>query len=475
MPSKTFPRAGIITLALFFFGPLVAPSRAYSLSPPSPLLSITQWYRYPPEYTDVRFSLNSPLLYGNLILRDPDDLDTVDPEVRTWNIRIKPLRYIALFGGSITGTGIPARARNPIAPCNAPVFRPVRPTGGMILRPGTSLETEYVGAEIGPPAFRLALVAAPDEASDKPGWGCVSSTIPNLFPGGFGYSVSLYAGLRKIGPQEDTSWFMYSPYVPAAHLLYPAAEFILFNRFVSASCSAFGNITELRETRGACHADLGITWKFLSLGGAWYRADRGFMDFAGSVDTIMERKLVAPGLLIPFPGSNRFKFQLNFIAAEDLLLTKEFNAADSVRRYYGLQAVFGDSSCRLKASVEKENEGITIAGSVRAYRLFHPSIQLEISGMGYIPESAGDIGMMENTKFESALAWRSADRFRLELAGVRKQDKIDVPPEYQATLLGSGTLFTGRYLSVYISVELSRGSAPETDYASLYLKTAFNR
>lgn len=438
-------------------------------------MSITQWHRYPREFTDVRFSVSSPLLFGNLVLRDPDDLQPVDPGVRTWNIRLKPFRYLALFGGSISGTGLASRVKNPVAPCSSPVFRTVYPSRGMILRPGSSLATGFVGAEIGPPALRIALAASPDQADDTPGWACFSSSIPDLFPGGFGYSLSIFAGMRHIDAREDTAWFLPSTPIPAAHLLFPAAELILFNRLVSASCSAFGNIGSLRQTKGAVHADLGINWKFLSLGGAWYRADRDFMDFNGSVDTIMERKLVAPGLFFPFPGSSRFKLQVNFIAAEDLLLVKKFNAPDNIRRYYGLQAAVGDESCKLKASVEKADDGLTLEGSARVYRFFHPSLRWEISGTGHIPDSGGDIGLMEDTRFKTSLTWRSANRFRLELAGTRSQDAIEDSPEYRAALLGSGTLYSGRHLSVFASAEISRGSGQESDFASFYIKTAFNK
>lgn len=476
MRSRSIHQAGIPSPFIFIvILILIGPSRAYPFTFTTPSLSITQWYRYPPEFTDVRFSVISPLIFGNLVLRDLEDLQTVEPEIRTWNIRLKPFRYLALFGGSISGTGLASRVKNPVAPCSSPVFRTVHPSRGMILRPGSSLETGFLGAEVGPPPLRIALMASPDQTADTPGWACVSSSIPDLFPAGFGYSLSLFAGMRHIGSRDDTAWFLPSTSIPEAHLLFPAAELILFNRLVSASCSAFGNIGNLRETKGAVHADLGITWKFLSLGGAWYRADRDFMDFNGSMDTIMERKLIAPGLLVPFPGSSRFKLQVHFVAAEDLLLVKKFNAADDVRRYYGLQVIVGDTSCKLKASVEKADDGITIGGSVKAFRLFNPSLQLEISGTGYIPDSGVDIGLMEDTQFKASLVWKSAKRFHLELTGARSQEKIDDSPEYRAALLGSGTLYSGRHVSVFASAELSRGSEPESDFTRLYLKTAFNK
>lgn len=479
MRFKTSPGGRSLSPGLFVFMVLLAAPMGLHSLPISPLfplsLSLTQWYRYPPDYSDVRFSVNSPLVYGSLILRDPDGLESIQPEIRTFNARLRPFKHLALFAGSLSGTGIASRARNPVSPCNSPVFRQVRPPRGMILRPSTTLETGYVGTEIGPTALRIAAIAAPEDPAGIPGWGCISSTIPNLFPGGFGYSLSLFSGIRQIDCRDETSWFIASPQLPTTHLLFPAGELIVFNPLMSASCSFFGNISELRESRAAVHADVSARWKFLSLGGVWYQADRGFMDFAGSTDTIMERKLIAPALLIPFPGPTRIKLQVQFLAAEDLLLVKKFNAENSIRRYYGVQAMLGDSSLKLQASVEKVDETTDIAGSIRLPRLFHPSLQWELSGKGSIPDAAGDIAMMEETKLDSTLVWRPGRRFRLECTGIREQEAAGLPPEYQGKVRISSTLLSDRSFSLFCSAEVSRGSASKSDYARLYLKTTFTR
>ncbi len=360
--TKTPLIAGIILL-LIFSPPAYSRDGALTVSQEA---TLPGWY-------DAELGFKNPHIDGTLTLRGDDALPSpedfpdnpVNPfsdlAVRTWSVAVKPTRFVTLTGGSLSVTGLPARAINPFFILTRPRYTPLEPSQKPVISKGTSLNSDNLALECSGARWKLAAAGDPGNGLADPAWLLVSRLFGSSEarctegPSPRRLSLSLFGGAKTLFRNEESSWFLEEPQRPKTNLFVPAAEVIFSGKLVSGSATVLASFGPFLEPGYLIRGEGSFSGRHLALtlGGA--QSTEEFLPLDGKKESLIRRLFAAPSLTLN-AGKKQFpQFTLGGLFMQDLERREHYYEKDAQEVTTGgfCAATAGKSSLEFRCMTKK--------------------------------------------------------------------------------------------------------------------------
>lgn len=274
------------------------------------------------EYS-AQTAVDCAILDGRMRISQSGIADPVRPEIDTFHLCITPVSSLSLHAGSITVSGLPARASNPLFPVSSPFYSPLEDTSGATFGAGTSRRTEKAAAEFRYGPWRVAAYTARIDSPAEPTWLLVSHGFRSFSKEDEYLKLAFFSGNRRTVRATETSWFTDDPETPDNELFITGAELIAREGAIGGSCTGFFDTANSRESSGIVRSEVFFdTGSFLATGG-FYCADRNFITLSGCKGDVLSRIFFAPRffpLPLFFPAARLFdgkKVEIGTILYQD--------------------------------------------------------------------------------------------------------------------------------------------------------------
>lgn len=370
-PLNRLPVPLIAGFMLHLFFSLPAHSRDTQLTI-SQKATLPGWY-------DAKLSFENPYIDGTLALRGgealpaPDDYPDnpvnpfADPAIRTWSVAVKPTRFVTLTAGSLSVTGLPARAKNPFFILTRPRYTPLEPSQKPVISKGTSLNSDYLALECGGERWKIAVAGDPRNGLADPAWLLVSRLFGSREarckegPPPRSLSLSLFGGAVALSQSEESSWFLEEPLKPKTKLCVPGAEAIFCGRVFSGSATVLASFGPFLEPGYLIRGEGSFSGRHLALTlGAAQSTDQ-FLPLDGKKESLIRRFFAAPSITIK-AGTKRFpQITLGGLVIQDLVRRERYYEKDSQKVTMGgfCAATAGKSSLEFRCMTKKDETDLS--------------------------------------------------------------------------------------------------------------------
>ncbi len=420
-------------LALFPLLPLTSEpttaQKAANKPSAAPAIRFSVTSSYPTGETDVGFGLSHSWITGSALMRDGDGIGSEPFDIRTWSLKIRPRESVSLYAGSISASGLPSRAKNPVSPISSPSFAVPSASAQSLLRSGTTLDTQALGLEAGGKSFRIAAVGHMFDRYASPSWLSTTVHLPPIGPDATRLSFALFSGFRALPESSEDTWFVPDPALPETWLFLPAAELLLNGRRLQASCSAYASLKSLSESAGTLRADVLLRGSHLALGARWLRSAQGFRDFNGSEDPIREQIALAPAIYVSLTRETGLSMKLSALVARETLSGDSFNEPNQTRLYYGgiIEAQHAHFSTAI--TIERDESEDAYSAETTIYRFPVRDAKIEARITAIASASEGTVREVSSVSGDTTLTSRLRPGIRARgsagFTSILKEGRVD--------------------------------------------------
>lgn len=435
----------------------------------SPSLTFSQTACYLDGY-ECRISADSTPLSGFILLKSPDQLPALRPEIYSSGFTVKPLPGITLLGGSIYAAGLPSRVRSPVFTLYTPFYTPIKPQTESLLSNSSTRSNDRLGAEIAFRNWRLAACAVPERTAGEDSWVLLSKTGGGAKADKPAFSVSLFLGTNTRSAVESESWFSAEPYLPDSFFFIPAVEAVIDTEPVTASGVVMMDSGPFRVPARAVRSDLSIHWGVLALSGGAYSADRSFINLKGQSDPVLRRLFIAPALIFPCTKERRMIFRIGGLLYTDTLRGEKFCDPDTtaVSSGTGLEAI--STAFRFQLRMMHTHDLCNFTGGLAINRFFCKKLQWEVLGKAVIPETKLVRFQTKETTISSGLTL-TANRFIDAGIGGSCHSFRDEPRPVYSFFLAGAAAFSSRHQKWNLSCKATLFSDSTPSSGTLLLQT----
>ncbi len=344
-----------------------------------PSVTIAQTALYP-EKSELRMTAHSDILDGFILIKSPDRLPGFNPEIHSFGFAGNPLPGLAVFGGSISAQGLPARVRAPVFSLYTPFYSPVVANASPVLGTGETMSTRNAAVELTLRHTKVAALARLDESATEPSWVLVTQSIPAFDADDAALSVSLLAATRMQPPTADTddSWFLPDPPLPGTRVYLPALEMLLEKGPLNGSCTGMLQLGQLLSPAGAVRADAAVSLPGLSVAGGFYRSDYRFADLDGTRNSILARSFAAPAFTFPVGKSGESELTWGGLLSNSTVRREKCFEKDVSVVAGGTGLQFRGRTTRMELHVMTKGDETECAGTASTGRIQHRRFQLEL-------------------------------------------------------------------------------------------------
>ncbi len=442
------------------------------LPPPSvfPPIRFSLLTSYPTGETDSGIGISLPRVSANALIRDADGVGDEPAELRTWSVRIRPAETLSFYAGSISTSGLPSRAKNPVAPLSSPSLKQTVAPRYPLLRPGTTLDTRVLGLEAGNARTRMAAVAHPSDRFAAPCWISAVGHLPPVGPDATRVSIALFSGLRRLSASSGDTWFVPDPSLPETWLFLPAAELLLDGRRLQASCAAFGSFGPLLEGAGTLRTDARLRLSRLAVGARWIRSDLGFRDFSGSEDRIREQIALAPEFHVPLARSSPLALRGSVLVAREILSGDSCNEPNRSRAYFGGEIAVEHPMYSVQLGAERDDAGDTYTAEASLSQFPSKTARFHARLSATAPSSGNEARSITSVSADLTVTARPVPSLRAQgSAGFTNSlDTGRVDPRWKLAL--SATPGSPRKATVSISCSAGRDTGRSPPSGSLGIR-----
>lgn len=396
-------------------------------------LSVSHEYEHPAEKTKFRSNAQTGFLRASVELHGSGGYISGNPDLYTWNIRLRPLDQLQLLSGSITLSGLPSRVKNMVAPITSPLFRPLTVSQAAILSPGTTRMTETTGAEFRSMHWGLSLFGNPRTPAIPGSWLHILFTSPGTLPGNTTIQGALYAGFRQHTDKASTAWFPAEPSGIERPVIFPAAELILTNTRITTSITVMRNISRLYTDTSAIRSDAAISFRQVTLAGRYFRSDAGYIEFDGSRTSVRERRLIAPSIICHIPGTERTTGRVRLLYSHDTLSTDSPDEPVKTEAWMGGRISVENPRMIVQGTLTKSGTQYRFSAKTIVYRLHYPWLRLDLAGKAELPENGESFTALKNHQYRVTFTAKTSTRkhrAKFSLSGCMKQKDRETPIVY---------------------------------------------
>lgn len=415
----------LIFLIMFF--------RPIKISAEITSLSINQTTRFNDEY-NISFSIRSPFLNGTAIIESPANLPSISPELTSYGISLSITPFVTFFSGSITTSGLPSRAKNPVPSLYSPFYSPLSVSNKKILHYGNTLDIENVAVEISLKDFRFITFSSLSQKSGDASWVFFSHTKEAFTPNDISLSVSLLVGTYRLLPETNTSWFLPRIYIPETRIFIPGIELILKQNNLSASCTGFMSIGHFQKPSFSVRSDISMKFEYIQISGGFYTADRSFIDMQGNSNSILNRIFLAPSINLYSPAFHKTELQIGGILFVDTLKNESFYKADLEKISTRIGLSLNNQSLRFQLKMMKDSEAVTLSASSLFKQCIFHSLQLELKAKTSLADHMDLPYQPINTELLTHLIFKPFQFMTIGAGLVCMQDYPESTPEYQENI-----------------------------------------
>ncbi len=464
-----------------------------------------------PGWYDADISLKSPFLDGSFAFRGgerlapPDDflrdpaLPFANPEPRHWSLTARPTRHITVTAGSLSVSGLPARAKNPFFALTDPRYTALSPLPAQIVRAGTTLDSDNLAVECTTDHWKLAAAGDPRSRLDEPAWILAGTSLGSPGARGPKLSVSALYGANTVESKNETSWFRDVSYLPRALIAVSGGEAIFSCGGVSGSVTALSSAGPFRDAEWLFRSDCSLSGRHLSLSGGFSRSSAGFTPLDGNRETWLGRAFIASALALgnhqagkraKLRNAGHAGFSVGGMLIRDIERRERFYLDD--REVYALGGFcsLGVYALDLDAESATREGKTTLEGKARVGTARFP-FSLAGSAKTTVPNVRNGFSLRENGKISAGIAWKSgmpgqngpraegSDHHRkrkssieVALTGTETRAKPDDAPEYTLSMALALAL-TGRNLRFRATAEASVSTGATPWEGKIGLETAY--
>lgn len=420
--SLPLPLIATIILQLLLSSPAHTRDRELTVSQEA---TLPGWY-------DAELGFKNPYIDGTFALRGDDPLPApenfpdspvnpfADLSLRTWSVAVKPIRFVTVTAGSLSVTGLPARAKNPFFLFTRPRYTPLEPSHKPVISKGTSLNSDNLALECGGNHWKIAAAGDPRNGLDDPAWIFVSRLFGSSDASrtkdapAHRLSLSLFGGAKTLSQSEESTWFLEEPLRPKTNLYVPGAEAIYSGRIFSGSATVLASFGPFLEPGYFLRGEGSLSGRHLSLTlGAAQSTDQ-FLPLDGKKESLIRRIFAAPALTIPLAKTRFPQFTLGGLVIQDLCRRERYYEEDSKEMTAGgfCAATAGKSSLEFRYMAKKGESDLSgrllLDCSRKVPLAFAANAETTLTG-----ESSGPIGGKDQ-KASLGAVWRQP------LAGSKK-------------------------------------------------------
>ncbi len=453
-----------------------------------------------PGWYDATISLKSPFLDGSFAFRGgerlapPDDylrepaLPFADPEPRYWSIAARATRHIAVTAGSLSVSGLPARAKNPFFTFTDSRYTALTAMRTQIVHAGTTLDSDNLAIECTTDHWKLAAAGDPRSRLDEPAWILAGASLGSPGARGPKFSLSAFHGANTVEAGSETAWFRDDPWLPRAMIAVSGGEAIFSRDGVSVSATALSSTGPFRDAEWLFRSDCALTGRHLSLSGGFSRSSAGFTPIDGKQESFLGRAFLAPSIALgnhqagkraKLRKAGHMGFSVGGMLIRDIERRERFYLDDRE-----VNALGGFCSLSVFA-LDIDAESLTREGKTALegkFRVGNAGFPLSLGGSAKttVLNVKNGFSLRENSKLSAAIAWKSGmpgqrvhkakgrdkDRDRktvieAALSGTETRAMPDDSPEYSLSMALAFAI-TGRNLHVRAIAEasISTGSTP---------------
>lgn len=335
-----------------------------------------------PEKCQTLISAKTSLISGFFIIEDKAPITEPKPVPISYGFKTAQFLGISILGGSITTTGLPARAKNPVFNLSSPFYNPIHIQVGQIMSLSQTRNTEKVAFEAIINRWKIASSSSLDIHNSEPSWVLLTRTYNAFDSTDTAFSVSVFSGTNNTQMLNADSWFSLENPRPETRFFLPAAEVIFQNSLLTGSCAGFFNVTPLQKTTAAIRSDSSIKWKNFYLSGGIYSADREYTNMQGTVERIINRIFIAPTLecTVPHGNDTDINMKIGGVLFFDTRRKEKWYASD----YQVLSSlagfIFEHSKNKIQLQVLYKNTNFDHFSCAVHHILFASILQLDIKG-----------------------------------------------------------------------------------------------
>lgn len=381
-----------------------------------------------PGWYDASLSLKSPLIDASLAFRGGDRLEPpdeyirdpvnpcTDPELRYWSLTARPTRFCAITAGSLSLSGLPARANNPFFALTSTRYTPLVPTNAPIVRAGTNLDSDNLAVECAARHWKIAAAGSPRSWLDDPAWVLAGAFLGSHDTRGGKLSLSAFYGANTVESRAETAWFRDDAYRPRASLTVSGTEAVFSWGGASLSATALTSSGPFRGAEWLVRSDCSLSTRHLALSGGLSRSSAGFTPLDGRKEPYLCREFLAPAVALgnhragtraKSPDSGHAGLSVGGIAIRDIERRERFYLDD--REVFALGGFCALSVFAL--DIESEcltRKGMTdIEGKIRAGTANFP-LSFAASAKTTVPNLENGFSMRADSKVSAGIAWKSA-------------------------------------------------------------------
>lgn len=234
-----------------------------------------------------------------------------------------------------------------------------------------------------------------------------------------------------------------------------------------------GNIPQLQQNSGALRSDAAIRLGWLSIAALYFHSAVRFTEFDGSVPDLRERRLLAPSITIPIPGTRRLVFRSYFLYAQDILTPNQFEQVYEVRRWYGSRLSLENTQGFAQGTAIYKTEHYCFSGKASAYRFIFPWLRASIAGKASLPEDNFSRRAWVNQDYRILFSVKTRGKTRnarVSCEGIMTQKDRYSPIAYGVSGTLAGTITT-KHIQQTVSTECTISTENPKYSAAFYLHT----
>lgn len=424
-------------------------------------LGINQTVSYPAGYTS-RFTLDSSLFSLFALVKSPDQIPDISPELYSFGFKITPIDEISILGGSISTTNFPSRVKNPLFSVGSPFYVPVTIPKTRLLTTGSTKDTGNAAFEIHTHNWSLIGFSSVPGFDYDPAWVLLSKNFPAFDVMDTSFAITFFESTFMLKQAEETSWYLPEQIIPKTRVYLPAVEVIAQNERVTASCAAFGEIAQFKKPASALRADTSFNWKIFQASAGVYSADSEYINLQGKKDSVLRRIFFSPSLDFPSGTKRNAKITWGGIIYTDTIRRKQFYDSEVQALYFGggVDATFQNIAFQFKAMQTESDTDIYAKTVIK--RLIIKALLFDINGHFQKKSNEGTATLMLTP----------AQWLRTSLGLHAILENTEEKPEMTAISTASCTIRT-RHLDWKAAVQIEVCQDQSKTNGSLRLETVF--
>jgi hypothetical protein len=406
-------------------------------------------------------SFDSTILDGRISLKIPDvsDFDEVtQSRPDTWSLCFQPLSGITIRTGSVTYTGLPARANNAVFSVASPFHAPLEINSTSTISAGTSRKTGIVAAEIGSGIWKIAAFTALPDDPGEVSWITCSSTWQSFSERDQMLSLALFSGTRKTKERTDESWNISIPDIPESPLVVSGGECVFRLKEIGGSATFFTNTGAARSIKGMGRGEFYIDSGPILITTGFYRADREYLELDGSSPSVLSRFYASPQVTVETGRNKTTKIQTGGIFCYDTCPGEKYWYDNRTLQSGGCGISIDSKPVDASSSYMATSDTMTIKSSLKINKLFIHSLSTVFSNIVSWQEPRTTSMTPETVKPHATIGYSPVDSRYMKLRITFTYDGKILPADASVSNV-FGTSFEGSFPGSRCSTKFCLGAS----------------